>query len=91
MNLKIHITSNSQTVECAGHPLALLMELTTFCARQEQLSHLLKHAVKLAEVAEAYVKDGKETIDVFSKEHDEGTKIIEDFMKRYESFSYKKD
>jgi hypothetical protein len=86
MKLKIEIGAGSQIVECSGHPLELLMELTTFFVRQAECRHLLKSAMLLAEVGEKHVKDGKfdmKNINPDSQTYREGTKIIADFMKRY--------
>jgi hypothetical protein len=83
MKLKIDISNGSQLVECSGHPLELLMELTTFFVRQKECSHLLKYSIKLAEISEQHVKDGGKHDDLKSRNHKEGSAVIAEFMKHY--------
>ena len=84
MKFKILIENQAQTLEVVGHPLELLMEMTIFFARQEECKHLMKHALRLSEVAESEFKDGNGKIIYDRGAKKEGTKIIESFMKRYE-------
>jgi hypothetical protein len=82
MKLKIEIMPKHQLVECTGHPLELLMELSAFFARNEDIRYLLKHAIELGDVADEHVTAG-DKLNKETKGYREGSKIIEDFMKRY--------
>jgi len=87
MKLKIEISNGAQLVECSGHPIELLMELTTFFVRQKECGHLLKYSMKLAEVSESFIKSGGRKEDINSPNHKEGSAIIAEFMKHYNNKS----
>lgn len=85
MKVKIELAHGYQLVDITGNPLKLLLEFTCFMERHEDLAHILKHALKLAEIAkkDENLKNGKL---VYEGTHSsEGSKIIDEFMKRYKT------
>lgn len=91
MKLKIDVSENAHTVEIIGNPLQLLLELTICMSKQEEVRHLIKHAVELADMADKEMINGKAYFD--SNDRSNGTKIIDKFMERYKKdrFDYNKN
>jgi hypothetical protein len=85
MKVRIEIENGKQLTEVVGHPMELLLELTCFFAKQDDIRHLLKHAIKLGEIAAKDIKDGKGNTIFNSSDRSEGSKIIDEFMKRYKT------
>ena len=81
---KIELEDGKQAVEITGHPLDLLLDMTVFLMKQEQIAFIIETAVKMSVIAK---KDGGN----FSAERlmkgdfKEGTELLANFMKRYDN------